>query len=213
MLKIRRLRDRLIFNKGIPILVRRHLYIETAPWLPSQSDTCNGKYIAMSRRHYVATHICQDCSKGVHTISMVSEIFFIFSIYLHQSSPNQSTQQIATIFIYLERYCIFVQVDIRFLEYSIFKFIVIFLNTIMPVLDIVFTCVNTCRMGCTRYHVTRIPSSKMSLDIPVNPLWSSSAIWPNSSGSTLAPVMVCSLTAPRYSLNWYWLVFKDVPSQ
>ena len=31
MLKIRRSRDRLIFNMGIPILVRRHLYIETDP--------------------------------------------------------------------------------------------------------------------------------------------------------------------------------------
>ena len=31
MLKIRRSRDRLIFNMGIPILVRRHLYIEMAP--------------------------------------------------------------------------------------------------------------------------------------------------------------------------------------
>ena len=32
MLKIRRSQDRLIFNMGIPILVRLHLYIETAPW-------------------------------------------------------------------------------------------------------------------------------------------------------------------------------------
>ena len=31
MLKIRRSRDRLIFNMGIPILVRRHLCIEMAP--------------------------------------------------------------------------------------------------------------------------------------------------------------------------------------
>ena len=31
MLKIRRSRDRLIFNMGIPILVRRHIYNETAP--------------------------------------------------------------------------------------------------------------------------------------------------------------------------------------
>ena len=31
MLKIRRSRDRLIFNMGIPILVRQHLYIEAAP--------------------------------------------------------------------------------------------------------------------------------------------------------------------------------------
>ena len=32
MLKIRRSRHRLIFNMGIPILARRHLYIETASW-------------------------------------------------------------------------------------------------------------------------------------------------------------------------------------
>ena len=32
MLKIRRSRDRLIFNMGIPILARQHLYIPTAPW-------------------------------------------------------------------------------------------------------------------------------------------------------------------------------------
>ena len=31
MLKIRRSWDRLIFNMGIPILVRQHLYIETSP--------------------------------------------------------------------------------------------------------------------------------------------------------------------------------------
>ena len=31
MLKMRRSRDRLIFNIGIPILVRRHIYIEAAP--------------------------------------------------------------------------------------------------------------------------------------------------------------------------------------
>ena len=31
MLKIRRSWDRLIFNTGIPILVRRHIYIETVP--------------------------------------------------------------------------------------------------------------------------------------------------------------------------------------
>ena len=32
MLKIRLSWDRLIFNMGIPILVRRHLYMETDPW-------------------------------------------------------------------------------------------------------------------------------------------------------------------------------------
>ena len=38
MLKIRRSRDRLILNMGIPILVRRHLYIETAPRFKWQHD-------------------------------------------------------------------------------------------------------------------------------------------------------------------------------
>ena len=32
MLKIRRSYDRLIFNMGIPILIRRHLNIEMSPW-------------------------------------------------------------------------------------------------------------------------------------------------------------------------------------
>ena len=36
MFKIRRSQDRLIFNTGIPVLVRRHLYIETAPRPPAQ---------------------------------------------------------------------------------------------------------------------------------------------------------------------------------
>ena len=36
MLKTRRSRDRLIFNMGISILVRRHLYIETVPCTPHQ---------------------------------------------------------------------------------------------------------------------------------------------------------------------------------
>ena len=39
MLKIRRSRDRLIFNMGIPIPVRRHLYTETVPrWLITLSS-------------------------------------------------------------------------------------------------------------------------------------------------------------------------------
>ena len=38
MLKVRRSWDRLIFNMGIPILVRRHLYIETGPrWVTTWS--------------------------------------------------------------------------------------------------------------------------------------------------------------------------------
>ena len=39
MLKIRRSRDRLIFNVGIPILVRRHLYIETTAGIRSSEQS------------------------------------------------------------------------------------------------------------------------------------------------------------------------------
>ena len=39
---IRRSRDHLIFNIGIPILVRRHLYIETAPWTAHENNQYNG---------------------------------------------------------------------------------------------------------------------------------------------------------------------------
>ena len=61
MLKIRRSRDRLIFNMGIPILMRWHLYIETAPctapqkWLTyrfAQSSWSAGCFILMSYRHF-----------------------------------------------------------------------------------------------------------------------------------------------------------------
>ena len=45
MLKIRRSRDRLIFNMEIPILIRRHIHIETAPrsqWgIPIKFDLIN----------------------------------------------------------------------------------------------------------------------------------------------------------------------------
>ena len=46
MLKIRRSRDLLIFNMGIPILVRRHLYIEMAHQfiIPPEQRSCWGVY-------------------------------------------------------------------------------------------------------------------------------------------------------------------------
>ena len=48
MLKIRRSWDRLIFNMGIPILVR-HLYIETAPWA-----------LILYEDHFTSCGYCQD---------------------------------------------------------------------------------------------------------------------------------------------------------
>ena len=39
----------------------------------------------------------------------------------------------------------------------------------------------------------------------LNSLWPSDAIWRHRSGSTLAQVMACCLTAPSHYLNQYWL--------
>ena len=50
MLKIRRSRDRLIFNIGIPIPVKKHLYIETAPSYPSH------RYLLVAQEDDVLTH-------------------------------------------------------------------------------------------------------------------------------------------------------------
>ena len=43
-----------------------------------------------------------------------------------------------------------------------------------------------------------------------NSLWPSDAIWWHRSGSTLAQVMACCLTAPRHYLNQCWLIINEV---
>ena len=44
----------------------------------------------------------------------------------------------------------------------------------------------------------------------INSLWPSDAIWRQRSGSTLAQVMVCCLTAPNHYLNQCWLIISEV---
>ena len=44
----------------------------------------------------------------------------------------------------------------------------------------------------------------------VNSLWPSDAIWRKRSGSTLAQVMDCCLTAPSHYLNQCWLIISKV---
>ena len=44
----------------------------------------------------------------------------------------------------------------------------------------------------------------------LNSLWSSDAIWQQRSGTTLAQVMACCLTAPRRILNQCWLIISKV---
>ena len=45
---------------------------------------------------------------------------------------------------------------------------------------------------------------------PFNSLWPSDAIWRQGSGSTLAQVMACCLTAPSHCLNQCWLILIEV---
>ena len=42
-----------------------------------------------------------------------------------------------------------------------------------------------------------------------NSLGPSDAIWPHRSGSTLAQVMACCLTAPSHYLNQYWFIISE----
>ena len=46
--------------------------------------------------------------------------------------------------------------------------------------------------------------------VRVNSLWPSDAIWRQRSGSTLAQVMACWLTAPSHYLNQCWLIISEV---
>ena len=59
MLKIRRSRDRLIFNMGIPILVRRHPYIEMGPWCflvwPGNEYLASYEVLCITHKSYECT--------------------------------------------------------------------------------------------------------------------------------------------------------------
>ena len=44
----------------------------------------------------------------------------------------------------------------------------------------------------------------------INSLWPSDTIWRQRSGSTLAQVMACCLTAPSHYLNQCWLMSSDI---
>ena len=44
----------------------------------------------------------------------------------------------------------------------------------------------------------------------INPLWPSDPIWQPRSGSTLAQVMACCLTAPSHYLNQCWPIINKV---
>ena len=53
-------------------------------------------------------------------------------------------------------------------------------------------------------------TSKITATPMINSLWPSDAIWRQRSGSTLAQVMACCLTAPSHYLNQCWLIIREV---
>ena len=50
----------------------------------------------------------------------------------------------------------------------------------------------------------------ISHTLRVNSLWPSGTIWRHRSGSTLAQVMACCLTAPSHYLNQCWLIISTI---
>ena len=62
-----------------------------------------------------------------------------------------------------------------------------------------------------RVSVVNIFSRKLTtLWIVFNSLWPSDTIWRHRSGSTLAQVMACCLTAPSHYLNHCWLINRKI---
>ena len=58
-------------------------------------------------------------------------------------------------------------------------------------------------------HIVECFFNKMHI-IHFNSLWPDDAIWRHRSGSTLAQVMACCLTAPSHYLNQSWLIISKV---
>ena len=62
-----------------------------------------------------------------------------------------------------------------------------------------------------RYHVTLVTHwQTLCTGHKINSLGPSDAIWRQKSGSTMAQVMVCCLTAPSHYLNQCWLIISIV---
>ena len=66
----------------------------------------------------------------------------------------------------------------------------------------------------TNYHLDCGTKSSLTtnaaINATINSLWPSDAIWRHRSGSTLAQVMACYLTAPSHYLNQCWLIISKI---
>ena len=65
--------------------------------------------------------------------------------------------------------------------------------------------------NCSTGRVTMYAQCKIDQSVLIiNSSWPSDAIWQQRSGSTLAQVMACCLTAPSHYLNQCWLIISKV---
>ena len=66
---------------------------------------------------------------------------------------------------------------------------------------------------CLMWAHSLIYKEQVLLPSLTNSLWPSDTIWRQRSGSTLAQVMACCLTAPSHYLNQCWLIISEVQWQ
>ena len=76
-----------------------------------------------------------------------------------------------------------------------------------------FVCVlsdysNVFNLFCAK--ATHLPNRMIAEIKYINTLWPSDTIWRQRSGSTLAQVMACCLTAPSHYLDQSWLIICEV---
>ena len=73
-----------------------------------------------------------------------------------------------------------------------------------------------CELAAENYEEKDVPLAVTSFvfwgvrNLEFNSLRPSDTIWRHRSGSTLAQVMACCLTAPSHYLNQYWLIISEV---
>ena len=90
MLKIRRSWDRLIFNMGIPVLVWRHLYIETAPrWW--HRATHNAGLLSVSFKAYsnLFKHTHMSKHMGISIISSMFSLLIAWWLVWYKVMANE----------------------------------------------------------------------------------------------------------------------------
>ena len=60
------------------------------------------------------------------------------------------------------------------------------------------------------YQMEAFLNSNPPLSFIFNSLWPTDTIWRHRTGSTMAQVMACCLTAPSHYLNQHWLIISEV---